>query len=204
MDPVPPPPGTASGSSMHEPDWPRRIAKACSNCRRDKVRCDGACRRARARCERTGAGAGAGCVRCGAEKIECVEEEPLPAPSVRPGTPPSPGAGARERTKSACKSCKTDNKKCDNERPCARCVARSETCVALERPKQARLRCEGCRKLNLRCEDARPCQNCVELKTECINVVRQTRGSSGNRVKAACISCRRTKVRCDGAANAAR
>ncbi|KAJ7446772.1 hypothetical protein FB451DRAFT_787274 [Mycena latifolia] len=215
MDPpAPTQSGSASVPTSDEPNWPRRTAKACSNCRRDKVRCDGgrpcsgcakknvqcldgceACRRARVRCEKTGAS----CARCEAEKIECVEEPSTVSVSFVPPSSPPASPGPRGRTKSACKNCKNDNKKCDNQRPCSRCVARSETCVPIARPpKQTRLRCEACRKQNVRCEDTRPCQNCVSAGTECISLARQGRGC-GTRVKAACISCRRTKIRCDGA-----
>ncbi|KAJ6498319.1 hypothetical protein DFH09DRAFT_335151 [Mycena vulgaris] len=211
MDPPPPTPSSS---------WPRRTAKACSNCRRDKVRCDGTrpcsgctkknkqcvdgcdpCRRARARCEKTGNS----CTRCEAEKIECVEEErPEPSPvsffvPQRQSPPPSPNP--RERAKSACQNCKNDNKKCDDQRPCSRCVARSEACVPIARAPSTRvkLRCEACRKNpSSRCDDARPCQNCVAAGLECVNLVRQGRGC-GTRVKGACISCRRNKIRCDGA-----
>ncbi|KAJ7696560.1 hypothetical protein B0H17DRAFT_1053679 [Mycena rosella] len=219
MDPLPPTPSGSSIPPSNDPSWPRRTVKACSNCRRDKVRCDGEkpcsgcskkniqcldgcepCRRARARCEKVGDS----CTRCQAEKIECVAEETftsVPPPFVPQNTPPSPAAlaAASERVKAACKNCKNDNKKCDNQRPCERCVARHEPCVPLERaPKQSRLRCEGCRKQNVRCDDARPCQNCITSGTECVNLARQGRGC-GTRVKAACIRCRRTKIRCDGA-----
>ncbi|KAJ7504285.1 hypothetical protein B0H11DRAFT_2349702, partial [Mycena galericulata] len=178
--------------------------------RRDKVRCDGErpcsgcskkhlqcldgcepCRRARARCEKTGPR----CTRCVDKNIECMEESATLLPHIAPAA----HAVSNERAKSACQNCRNDNKKCDDQRPCSRCVARSETCVPVApNPKQARLRCEGCRKQNIRCEDARPCQNCVKAGTECVNIVRQARGC-GTRVKAACISCRRSKTRCDGA-----
>ncbi|KAJ7180767.1 hypothetical protein C8R46DRAFT_1070530 [Mycena filopes] len=215
MDPPPPTafaPGLPSNvPASQNPAWPRRTAKACSNCRRDKVRCDGArpcsgcsrkslqcldgcdpCRRARARCEKSGDGA---CNRCQERDLECTEEEQH---MVHPAPVYLTAPTATDRVRTACQNCRNDNKKCDNERPCSRCVSRSEDCVPLQRgPKQARTRCEGCRKRNVRCEDARPCQNCVTAGTECINLARQGRGC-GTRVKAACISCRRNKVRCDG------
>ncbi|KAJ7170473.1 hypothetical protein C8R43DRAFT_981832 [Mycena crocata] len=212
MDPPPPPPPPAQSSSTvpltDDPGWPRRTAKACSNCRRDKVRCNGEkpcsgcekknlqcldgcdpCRRARARCEKTGDR----CTRCETKDLECTDE-PSTDPFLHHDVQPT----SLDRAKSACQNCRNDNKKCDDQRPCSRCVARSATCLPVSRrPKQARTRCEGCRKQNARCEDARPCQNCVTAGTECVNIIRQTRGC-GTRAKAACISCRLNKIRCDG------
>jgi len=212
MDPPPPPAPAPDPSNpiVFESNWPKRTAKACSNCRRDKTRCDGArpcsgcakknvqctdgcdpCRRARARCEKTN---GDSCVRCDAKELICTEDS-----SAVPTPHPAPvGPVSTERVKTACQNCRNDNKKCDNQRPCSRCVARAETCVPLVRvSKQTRTRCEGCRKRNVRCEDARPCQNCVTAGTECVNLVRKGPGT-GTRVRAACTNCRRNKVRCDG------
>ena len=74
--------------------------------------------------------------------------------------------------------------KCDDHRPCSRCVARSEECVHVSRgPKLVKLRCEGCREDNKRCEESRPCKYCVENLKECIVVPRKGRGH-GTRVKA--------------------
>jgi hypothetical protein len=74
---------------------------------------------------------------------------------------------------------------CDDQRPCARCVARSEMCVPL--PARARknttTRCEGCRKGNFRCDDVRPCPNCVSAGIECVNPARKGPGC-GTRVRA--------------------
>ena len=45
-------------------------------------------------------------------------------------------------------SCR-DNKKCDDNRPCMRCVTRNEECVHVERtPKTVKYRCVNCRKDN--------------------------------------------------------
>lgn len=83
-------------------------------------------------------------------------------------------------------------------------------------PKLVKLRCEGCRVDNKRCEDSRPCKHCITKGMPCVNLPRKGRGH-GNRVKAACTSCRqvhvfnptvfsikldlhrRDKIRCDGA-----
>lgn len=74
--------------------------------------------------------------------------------------------------------------KCDDQRPCSRCVARSEECVHVGRgPKLVKLRCEGCRQDNRKCEDARPCRHCTEQGRECVSVQRKGRGH-GTRVKA--------------------
>ncbi|KAJ7759192.1 hypothetical protein B0H16DRAFT_1534731 [Mycena metata] len=217
MDPPPtasvPPPANPSGNES----WPRRTSKACSNCRREKLRCSGErpcsgcarkslqcldgcdpCRRARARCERSGDGNG-GCNRCEERDLECTAEQQQPIAHPSPA-PVSEGPTSPERVRTACQNCRNDNKKCDNQRPCSRCVSRSEPCIPLPRgPKQVKTRCEGCRKRNIRCdsEDVRPCQNCVTAGTECVTLARQGRGL-GTRVKAACVSCRRNKTRCDG------
>ncbi|KAL4062594.1 hypothetical protein J3A83DRAFT_4310514 [Scleroderma citrinum] len=199
--------------------WPRRAVKACASCRRDKIRCDGAkpcgacvkkgytvdqctdgcesCRRARVRCE-----GGKPCLRCRDMHLECADEQN--APVVRSeGAPPvlvlRSNRRKSERAKLACLSCRRDNKKCDNQRPCSRCVARGEECVHVGRgPKLVKLRCENCRQENRKCEDARPCRECTEQGKDCVNVQRRSRGH-GTRVKAACTNCRRDKVRCEGA-----
>ena len=76
------------------------------------------------------------------------------------------------------------NDQCDDQRPCSRCIARSEECIHVARgPKLVKLRCEGCRADNKRCEDSRPCKFCVEGGKECIAVPRKGRGH-GTRVKA--------------------
>ena len=42
-----------------------------------------------------------------------------------------------------------DNKKCDDQRPCARCKTRSEECIHVaRRPKVVKLRCQACREEN--------------------------------------------------------
>ncbi|KDR80688.1 hypothetical protein GALMADRAFT_241076 [Galerina marginata CBS 339.88] len=195
--------------------WPRRASKACASCRRDKIRCDGArpctacakkgytaeqctdgcepCRRARLRCED-----GKPCRRCLELNIECTDESTIS--SQRSLTPPPANRTARggDRAKLACSSCRRDNKKCDDQRPCSRCIARGEECIHVSRgPKLVKLRCEGCRDDNKRCEDSRPCRYCLESCKQCIIVPRKGRGH-GTRVKAACTSCRRDKIRCNG------
>ncbi|KAF9497124.1 hypothetical protein BDN71DRAFT_1445142 [Pleurotus eryngii] len=205
------------------PPWPRRTPKACASCRRDKIRCDGTrpcsnctkkgyppeqcvdgcenCRRARVRCEE-----GKPCYRCRQLQLDCVEDLQqigftgqdaiLSSSSTR--APPPQRPNGSDRAKLACQNCRRDNKKCDDQRPCSRCIARSEECVHVARgPKLVKLRCEGCRQDNKRCEDARPCTHCLELGRECVSVPRKGRGH-GTRVKAACMSCRRDKIRCDG------
>lgn len=198
--------------------WPRRAVKACASCRRDKIRCDGQkpcggcvkkgytieqcvagcenCRKARARCE-----GGKPCLRCREEQVECTEGHHHPVLRAEP--PPAlllrgPHRSKPDRAKLACQNCRRDNKKCDDQRPCSRCIARGEECVHVGKgPKLVKLRCEGCRQDNKKCEDARPCRQCVECGKECINVQRKGRGH-GTRVKAACVYCRRDKVRCEG------
>ncbi|KAF8966353.1 hypothetical protein BDZ97DRAFT_706037 [Flammula alnicola] len=209
------------------PVWPRRASKACASCRRDKIRCDGSrpcsgckkkgyaadqctdgceqCRRARLRCED-----GRPCRRCVDMRIECSDSTTLSV--QRPFTPPPPGTQQQksaatgksattrgsDRAKLACSNCRRDNKKCEDQRPCSRCIARSEECIHLLRgPKLVKLRCEGCRLDNKRCEEKRPCQYCIEGHKECITAPRKGRGH-GTRVKAACMSCRRDKIRCNG------
>ncbi|KIM44683.1 hypothetical protein M413DRAFT_442637 [Hebeloma cylindrosporum] len=114
--------------------------------------------------------------------------------------PPPPAKTIRvgDRVKLACSSCRRDNKKCDDQRPCSRCIARSQECIQATRvPKLVKLRCEGCRADNRQCEESRPCKPCLESARECITLPRKGRGQGG-RVKAACMACRRDKIRCDG------
>lgn len=214
MNSQPQNPASDNGASA----WPRRASKACASCRRDKIRCDGArpcsgcvkrgygsdqckdgcepCRRARVRCED-----GKPCQRCRQLHIECTEESTIALPRQEVATSTISSRivrGGSDRAKLACANCRRDNKKCDDQRPCSRCIARSEECIHVTRgPKLVKLRCEGCRADNKRCEDSRPCKFCVEGEKECIAVPRKGRGH-GTRVKAACISCRHDKIRCDG------
>ena len=99
-----------------------------------------------------------------------------------------------------------DNKKCDDNRPCMRCVTRMEECVHVERVRKSiKHRCVNCRKNNKKvsnetqfsgeislllsqCEDNRPCRLCVEMNVECSDVPRRTSG--GTRVRLACATCR--------------
>lgn len=219
MDSPPSPvPSSFPASDIVTATWPKRTAKACTSCRRDKIRCDGArpcaaclkkgytidqctdgcesCRRARARCE-----GGKPCLRCRDMHLECAEEQTVPLARSEAAPPILVLRSSRrkgERAKLACLSCRRDNKKCEDQRPCSRCVARSEDCVHVVRgPKSVKLRCESCRQENRKCEEARPCQQCIEQGKECVNVQRRSRGH-GTRVKKACTNCRRDKVRCEG------
>ncbi|PPQ67879.1 hypothetical protein CVT25_010318 [Psilocybe cyanescens] len=173
--------------------WPKRA--------RDKIRCDGArpcggcakkgyaaeectdgceaCRRARVRCE-----GGKPCRRCLEMKFECNDTTSISG--QRPLTPPLSNRASRggDRAKLACSSCRRDNKKCDDQRPCSRCVVRGEECIHVGRgPKLVKLRCEGCRDTKKRCEDTRPCRYCIESFKQCVIVPRKGRGH-GTRVKA--------------------
>ncbi|KJA28033.1 hypothetical protein HYPSUDRAFT_795681 [Hypholoma sublateritium FD-334 SS-4] len=157
------------------------------------------CRRARVRCEE-----GKPCPRCGELGLECsaspvlaMHAPPLASMSSAgarhtSGSTSSKSAASRagDRAKLACSNCRRDNKKCDDQRPCSRCVARSEECVHLPRgPKLIKLRCEECRMHNKRCEETRPCQYCIDLGNQCVTATRKGRGH-GTRVKAACVACR--------------
>ncbi|KDQ61521.1 hypothetical protein JAAARDRAFT_512642 [Jaapia argillacea MUCL 33604] len=138
-------------------------------------------------------------------QLECVDEPTIASLARQgndPGTMSSSGRNARtkttDRAKLACMACRRDNKKCEDQRPCSRCVTRAEECVHVGRgPKLVKLRCAGCRRDNKRCEDARPCQHCIDKGEECVDTPRRGRGH-GTRVKAACTNCRRDKIRCDG------
>ncbi|KAI0042192.1 hypothetical protein FA95DRAFT_609027 [Auriscalpium vulgare] len=198
-----------SASSML---WPKRAVKACANCRHDKIKCeDGrpcggcrkkglsaeqcvngceACRRARVRCE-----GGSPCDRCHDMQLACEDDSAQPK---RLSRTKSPQNVKTERAKLACKACRRDNKKCEDERPCGRCIVRGEDCVHVARgPKLVKARCQACRDLNKRCEDVRPCRFCVERQCDCVDPPRKGKGH-GTRVKAACMNCRHDKIRCDG------
>jgi hypothetical protein len=142
--------------------------------------------------------------------MDCLEEVVAIMPTPRHEFPAAsmktPRANGTDRAKLACTNCRRDNKKvgnvfhlshlgrsepsacqCDDQRPCARCVARSEECIHVGRgPKLVKLRCESCRQDNKRCEDARPCKFCVEGQKQCITQPRRGRGH-GTRVKAVSI-----------------
>jgi len=182
-------------------------------CRRDKIRCDGArpcsgclkkatdilcidgcapCRRAREVCDGRKP-----CRNCEERLLDCEEEatSPISRPEVIPLEMPPP-VRAGERAKLACLACRRDNKKCGDQRPCPRCVSRSEECIHVGRgPKIVKSRCQACRDQNWKCEDVRPCRHCAELGVQCYDAPRKGRGH-GTRVKAACIGCRRNKIQC--------
>ncbi|EKX50345.1 hypothetical protein GUITHDRAFT_161937 [Guillardia theta CCMP2712] len=69
----------------------------------------------------------------------------------------------------ACGNCRRLKTKCDNTRPCSRCLARgiASTCTdwAKDKPesrKQVSKACEPCRRLKERCDDERPCKRCCK------------------------------------------
>jgi len=98
----------------------------------------------------------------------------------------------------ACKSCRLDNKKCEDQRPCKRCVQRGEECIHVaRRPKLVKVRCQSCREAKKRCENTRPCYHCSTHGEVCVDPPRKGKGH-GMRVKEACVNCRQHKVRCDG------
>ncbi|KAH8110779.1 hypothetical protein DFH11DRAFT_1860021 [Phellopilus nigrolimitatus] len=149
--------------------WPKRVNKACSSCRRDKIKCDGArpcaaacvkkhladrciegcvpCRRMRARCDGSKP-----CERCSEMNLDCVDESTTPTSKPEPLKKPLQGiprAKPTERAKLACVACRRDNKRCDDNRPCTRCQSRQEECIHVGRgPKIIKQRCKTCRKTN--------------------------------------------------------
>ncbi|ETW78657.1 hypothetical protein HETIRDRAFT_172210 [Heterobasidion irregulare TC 32-1] len=180
------------------PLWlPRRATKACTSCRHDKIRCDDLrpcsgcrkkgfveaqcidgceqCRRSRTLCQ-----GGLPCARCNKLRLDCSDDPKLGLTMMA-----EPAAKAPcDRAKTACLACRRDNKKCEDQRPCARCVARSEPCVHVSRgPKMVKVRCQSCREINKRCEDARPCHFCSDTGKECFDLPRKGKGH-GTRVKA--------------------
>ncbi|KLO09568.1 hypothetical protein SCHPADRAFT_561204 [Schizopora paradoxa] len=181
---------------------------------RDKIRCDGArpcsgclkkgiyvlcidgcaqCRRSREICDGRKP-----CQNCDERHLDCEEEDssPVSRQEVIPLAMPSQ-AKAGERAKLACLACRRDNKKCGDQRPCSRCISRSEECIHINRgPKIVKSRCHACREQNRKCEDVRPCRHCAELGEQCYDLPRKGRGH-GTRVKTACIACRRNKTQCE-------
>jgi len=197
---------TESSTSL---DCAKRAMRACASCRHDKIRCDEtrpcvgchrkgltaeqcvygceACRRAQARCE-----GGAPCLRCVSMHLNCVHGATFPLTTLQLR------GKFGKRAKLACKNCRRDNKKCEDQRPCKRCVLRGDECIHVARgPKLVKVRCQPCREANRRCEDARPCQSCTTHGELCINPPKKGR-VNGTRVKVACVKCRQDKVRCDG------
>ncbi|KAF8202299.1 hypothetical protein BJ912DRAFT_944416 [Pholiota molesta] len=227
--------GTLTGAV---PSWPRRASKACASCRRDKIRCDGsrpcsgckkkgyaadqctdgceACRHARVRCEE-----GKPCRRCVEMGFECSVDSPaVPyTQSTAPtsgsslpfkGKPNQPQHLEKQQCPAEANAPNLHAPTCDDQRPCSRCIARSEECVHLPRgPKLIKLRCEGCRMDNKRCEETRPCGYCSDAGKICVTAARKGRGH-GTRVKTvfgcwslrnvlcSTLPFRRDKIRCNG------
>jgi len=128
-------------------------------------------------------------------------------PPLRPLAGPSrPRGTGQDRAKTACFSCRRDNKKCSNTRPCDRCLQRGEKCTEIEKKDEeqprSKMRCKACRRDNKKCKrkekappDA-PCDHCLSIGEPCEEVPRKGRGS-GSRVKVACVGCRRDKIQCE-------
>ncbi|KAF8479795.1 hypothetical protein DFH94DRAFT_631579, partial [Russula ochroleuca] len=183
-------------------------------CRHDKTRCDDtrpcghcrkkgrtaeqcvdgceACRQARARCE-----GGPPCTRCMSMHLNCVDGTTPPLAATL-HLREAGGGGGGGRAQLACKSCYRGNKKCEDQRPCRRCVLHGDECIpVVRRLHRVKVRCRSCREAHRRCEDARPCYYCSAGGEACVDLPRKGRGH-GLRVKAACVKCREHKVRCDG------
>ncbi|KAI9454439.1 hypothetical protein F5148DRAFT_427603 [Russula earlei] len=145
------------------------------------------CRQARACCE-----GGVPCTRCVSIHLNCADSTSLPVTTYHLQGP------SGRRARSACKKCRQDNKKCEDQRPCERCVLRGDECIHVTRqPKLVKIRCQSCRAAKRRCEDARPCCHCSTRGEACVDPPRKGKGH-GMRVKAACVNCRQQKVRCNG------
>ncbi|KZS94803.1 hypothetical protein SISNIDRAFT_452928 [Sistotremastrum niveocremeum HHB9708] len=228
----------------------KKALRACSNCRKDKTKCDGGrpcggcrkksfkahecvdgciqCRRDRVRCL-----GGKPCTGCAEKGVPCIddpENERRSGPALNRATnvidfshsqpgdegemipyshalhsmpqvihPPRNRTNPADRAKLACQACRRDNKKCENTRPCSRCVNRNEQCIHVTRSsnaKRLKLRCKCCRRDNKKCEEARPCSHCSAIGEMCEDAPRKGRGA-GTRVKMACAGCRRDKTQCD-------
>ncbi|KAI0295942.1 hypothetical protein BC826DRAFT_255142 [Russula brevipes] len=201
-----PPPGLAESPTA--PDCVKRAVKACASCRHNKTRCDDvrpcghcrkkgmnaeqcvygceACRRARANCD-----GGVPCSRCMSMHLNCVDgiARLIAAPNMQ--------VKSGGRAQLACKNCRRDNKKCEDQRPCRRCVLRGDDCIhVVRRPKLVKVRCQPCRDANRRCEDTRPCYCCSVREEVCVDPPRKGTGH-GMRVKVACVKCRQHKDRTD-------
>ncbi|KAF9047072.1 hypothetical protein BDZ89DRAFT_1058133 [Hymenopellis radicata] len=97
----------------------------------------------------------------------------------------------------ACLGCRSDNKKCDTQRPCTRCVIKGKACEPGEKGiKSSKLRCDACRKGNKKCGDDRPCALCIKNGQPCKQNEKR-KGGHGTRIKQACSNCRRGKIKCD-------
>ncbi len=106
----------------------------CAACRRSRELCDGR----------------NPCRNCDERHLVCEDEvsSPVARHEVVPPTMPPP-VRTGERAKLACLACRRDNKKCGDQRPCARCISRSEECIHVNRgPKIVKSRCQACRDQN--------------------------------------------------------
>ncbi len=108
-----------------------RCMSGCAACRRSRELCDGR----------------NPCRNCDERHLVCEDEvsSPVARHEVVPPTMPPP-VRTGERAKLACLACRRDNKKCGDQRPCARCISRSEECIHVNRgPKIVKSRCQACR-----------------------------------------------------------
>eukprot|EP00960_Hanusia_phi_P026429 746240-Hanusia_phi.AAC.1 len=103
------------------------------------------------------------------------------------------------RVKQACQACKQKKAKCDDDTPCARCIADHQECVRdvnlpyrrmrQKRREQTKLACKPCRRRKLKCEENRPCWRCLRDGQECIDDKRSRDKKSGSSDESAEGSC---------------
>ncbi|EKX42078.1 hypothetical protein GUITHDRAFT_111930 [Guillardia theta CCMP2712] len=95
-----------------------------------------------------------------------------------------------KRVRQACQACKQKKAKCDDDTPCARCIADHQECVRevnlpyrrmrQKRREQTKLACKPCRRRKLKCEENRPCWRCLRDGQECIDDKRNRDKKSGS------------------------
>ncbi|EKX42043.1 hypothetical protein GUITHDRAFT_141516 [Guillardia theta CCMP2712] len=89
---------------------------------------------------------------------------------------PAPSQGKRRAAK-ACEGCRRRKLRCDDGRPCGRCMEDLQECVEEDASARKRRRpsreetsgkpCDHCRESGLWCEETRPCWRCVIAGLSC-------------------------------------
>ncbi|KAF8505052.1 hypothetical protein JB92DRAFT_764830 [Gautieria morchelliformis] len=163
----------------------KRVPKACTQCRRDKSRCDRArpcngcvrkgrvyacfdgcvaCRRGKLSCDGSRP-----CISCVQHGRECIEDDP------------SAIAASHQRQKSPVSASATPR----------RIKPRPRISIPSSHAR-SKLRCVACKRDNTRCTGGMTCRHCTELGEKCIYISRPPK-----LVKQRCALCRTKNKKCD-------
>ena len=129
-------------------------------------------------------------------------------------------APSPSRLFAACEECRRSKTRCNDERPCSRCirVGRADACsnesrssafgpwsFDLKLKRRAVKACKNCQVKKIKCGDSRPCAQCYGIGVPCHDDNEWSSGSTEpflvqrkrEQVLQACESCRKSRLKCD-------